>query len=428
MDTPTLICQRFAQYYLYKLQSAADDFLTGQEEIVVGALTRLDADLAQIKQAQALLSSYAAHDIELAQTCLDYSGITNLLLSLTLSVDEQIAWCSAALSAARLIDDQARVRTLLFRLGNLYVDSGRFDQGTPYLQELLTLAQAAQASRDEAKAWMGFADIAYHRGNHAEAQQLFETAYALLKALNDRSDVLGVLLLNLSSVYAAQGQHELSLQTVQETAEFLREKKDLYHLCNALNNMGSEYHALGRYAEASAALDEGIQLARQLGDEDTLGYLLANLGLVSLSMGNRERAQPYLEESVSILRAHDNAFAALAISGFLFHASMTVDNLDSSYQQLCDLIAEAVTLKMAGNVLSLLTAVARWYFLADQPVRCLELLDFVAPRPELDSEWLPFISRLRDEVAAVHPGLAHSTATLPARSLEQILAEILAPA
>ena len=87
-------------------------------------------------------------------------------------------------------------------------------------------------------------------GNFAEAQQTHEIAFALLKEIGDRSDVLGVLLLHLASVYSAQGQHELSLTSVQETIAFLREKRDLYHLCNALNNLGSEYHALGRYDEA----------------------------------------------------------------------------------------------------------------------------------------------------------------------------------
>lgn len=423
MESPYSIYLRFAQYYLQKLRATEVVFRTGQVDAIVEALTLLDADLAQIRQAQACLSSYAIEDIELTQVCLLYTAIDNRLLTLRFSNDERIAWYSTALNAARQAKDEAAVRLCLYGVATGYVGSGRYDLSVPYLQELLTLAQSTQAKRDEAKAWLELGIIAYHRGSQSEAQDALETAITLLNETGDRSDALGVSLLSLAAVYSAQGQHELSLKSLQPAIVLFRQNVDPYHLCTALSNFGSEYHALGNYSEALAALEEGLVLAKRLGNDDTLGYLLANLGLVMLSMGQQNRAQRYLEESIAILRTIGNLHAVIAISGFLFHASMNIDNLEPSRNQLCDLISQAHKLKMVGNVLALLTAFAKWYLLAGQPVRCIELLNFVTPRPELDSEWLPFIARISEGVAIAYPGL--TVTTLSDQSLNQIIAEVL---
>jgi tetratricopeptide (TPR) repeat protein len=424
IESPFLIYRRFAEYYLRKLRAPALALSTKHDSSFGEALNLFDQDLAQIRQAHAWLSACAPENSELARIALIYAQIDNRLLALRLSSDEQMTWFKTGLDAARQIQDAAAVRLSLYRVATIYNDTGRYDQSLPYLQELLSVSQATQANRDEAKAWLGFGSVAYHRGQQAEAQQAFETGVALLKATDDKSDVYGLLVANLAMTYSAQGQHELARSLLQEPVAIFRAEKDFFQLCTALNNLGNEYNLLGQYAEALAAFEEGLQIARAIGHDDTAGYLLGNIGLVNFSLGQIDAARTYLEESIAAFRTQDDLFGILVMSAFLFHVNMTPATLNASYRQLCDLIRVAYDNQMIGIVLALLTGVAKWHFLAGDPARCLGLLDFVTAQPELDHEWLQFTDRLRRQVTYVYPDI--SAVTLLDQSLPQLVADSIA--
>src|SRR5258706_2891723 len=133
------------------------------------------------------LSPCARQDIDPARTAIKYTGIDARLLALGLSNDELMAWFDTGLNAARRLDDKPTAMRFLYRVSSVYIDTGRYDRSAPLLQELLSIAQATGAHRDEAKAWLGLGNIAYHRGRQTEAQQAFEKGVALLKMIGDRS-------------------------------------------------------------------------------------------------------------------------------------------------------------------------------------------------------------------------------------------------
>src|SRR6266581_2947482 len=205
VESPYSIYYRFVQYYLRKLRATEAALKTRQDDSFGEALNLLDEDLAQIKQAQIWLNACAPDDIELSRTAIIYTGIDHRLLALRLSNDELMAWFNTGLNAARQLDDIPTAMRFLYRVSSVYIDTGRYDRSTPYLQALLTLSRATEAHRDEAKAWLGLGNIAYHRGRQAEAQQAFEKGVALMKRIGDRSDVFGLLMVNLATTYSAQG-------------------------------------------------------------------------------------------------------------------------------------------------------------------------------------------------------------------------------
>jgi len=390
---------------------------------MIEALAIIDEDLTQIKQAHQWILYCASEDAEIAQYSLAFAGIDGRMLRIRLSSAERIQWFNTALTVARQIEDEGAVIVNLYRLSNLMVDAGKYEEGAAYLQESLTLAQQTHSKRDEAKAWIGLGGIAYHRGNQDEAEHCYQAGIEILKEMGSERELLGVGYRGLASIYSARGDHQRSLEALVPIVALFRETKDLFQLCNALNNLGSEHNSLGNYEDALDALDEGQRVAKQIGDNDTLGYILANLGLTNLYLGQPERAQQPLQESVTLLQAEGNIHAVIAISGFLYYASMTADNLEASYHQLRDLLAQASKSKMIGNVLALIIVFARWYALSNQSERCVELLNLAAPRPELDSEWSWFVDDIRKRLSTAYPGLNMDRAA--SQSLEAIVAEIL---
>lgn len=423
VEAPYSIHQRFGRYYLDRLNTLAAKLTTKNDTSYMEAITLLDEDFGQIRQAIGWLNTLASEDSDLSLIALNFLKVNIRLLKLRLTNDELVTCIQTALEAARQFQDEAMVRQCLYQLASIYSDIGRYDDGLAYSQELLVSSQKSADIRNEAKALGLIGTIDFYQGRLADARQKLEKCLALLKEIGDRSDVYGIFIGDLASTYSAERKHEIAIPLAQEALDLFREQRDLYRLGRALNNLGDDYVGLGRYSEALTAYEEGIQITRSIGHNGSLGFLLGNTGYIHLKLGHLDTARTFLEESITLLRSQDNHIAQFAFSAILFHINMTVENLSESNSELCGLIAWASERNIVSLVLLLLTVVARYYLLAGDPVHSLQLLDFLSTRPELEHECVYLIERVRGQVADVYPDL-QSTVPLE-QPLDDIVANIL---
>lgn len=419
-EAPYSIHQRFAKYYVNRLNALADKLDTKDDTSFIDAVTLLDEDLDQIRQAIQWLNTLSAEDSELAHIAMSLLKVNMRLLMLRLTSDELMACTKTALEAARQFQDEEVVRQCLYQLALAYRDTDRYDDSIDCLEELLASSQQNADRRNEARAWFLFGSIDTVLSRPVQARQKLEKAIALLKEIGDRSDIYGISIATLGNTYSSEGKHEIAIPLQQEALALFREQKDLFRVCYLLGNLGDDYVGLGRYAEALAALEEGIQIARYIHHNDSLGFLLGNTGYVSLRLGQIKAAESYLEESVMVCQTLNKVVGKLLFSAFLFHIQMTVENLHESCRQFCTLISQAAERQILSVLMVLLTVVAKWHLLRNEPVRSMQLLDYIGTRPEPEHECLYFIEQVRHEIATLYPNLQ------PVAPLEQTLEEIVA--
>jgi tetratricopeptide (TPR) repeat protein len=420
---PYSIHGRFAGYYLNLLNTLASKLDTKNDTSFIEAISLLDEDLDQIRQAIRWLSTLASENSELARIALNFLKVNTRLFMLRLTSDELVMCTKTALEAARQFQDEETVRQCLYQLAMVYRDTGHYDESVAYSQELLASSQKGGDSRSEAKAWFILGTIDTVRSRPIQARQELENGIALLKAIGDRSEIYGQLIGSLANTYSSEGKHEIAVPLAQEALVLFREQGDLFRICYCLNNLGDDYAGLGQYSEALAAFEEGVQIARSINHNDSLALLLGNTGYISLKLGYIETAETYLEESIMVCKTMNKVVGQLLFSAILFHIRLTAQNLNETYNLLCGLMIEASELEIISVVLLLLTAFAKWFLLAGDPARSLQLLDFVTTRPELQHEGVYFAERVRHEIAASYPDL--QPATPLDQSLEDIVANIL---
>ena len=422
-EAPYAIHQRFAGYYLSRLNTLASKLDTKNDTSFVEAISLLDDDLDQVRQAIRWLNTLSSEDTDLAHIALNLLKVNTRLLRLRLTNDELITCTRTALEAARQFQDEEMARQCLYQLAVIYRETGHYDDSMVYSQELLASSQQGADRRDEARALLLLGAIDTYQSRPLQARQKLEKGIAILKEIGDRSEIRGIFISNLANTYSAERKHELAIPLALEALAIYREQQDLYRLDRALNNLGDDYVGAGRYEEALAAFEEGIQIARSIGHNDSLCLLLGNSGHISLRLGHIDAAQAYLEESITLCKVIDDIFVELLASASLFHIRLTSEDLNDQYNQLCDLISRASELKITGVVLLLLTVVARWHLLAGDPVRSLQLLDFVSAQPELEHEGVYFAERVYREIADSYPDLQSSVPL--EQPLEEIVADIL---
>ncbi|HET6360953.1 MAG TPA: tetratricopeptide repeat protein, partial [Gemmatimonadota bacterium] len=100
----------------------------------------------------------------------------------------------------------------------------------------------------------------------------------------------------------AHGEHEESVELVEESLSLFRSEADEAGYTRALETLGFAHLESGRVEPARAAFEECLARSRKSGDDRRRAIALNALGQVALDQGDDVRAQELLQESVSLAR------------------------------------------------------------------------------------------------------------------------------
>lgn len=293
---------RLAWHYVGKLRTAATTIDKGGASRDYG-LKLIELEWPNIQHWQSHAAGSVERHEEWARLCSEYVVAGGDTIFYTCTPAQRILWWSAAIKAARRLDDHAAERMLLAKLAGDYSYLGALDKAQECAQQLFNLAQQHNDLRNVGKAAYLLATVAEDQGRQAEAVDHYRAALGVFEQLESEVNI-GRSLLGLGAIALDQGRYEEAhacfLRYLKLTEKGGREGDR----CFALQAVAEALKDLKRYAEADQHFEQAVTLSRQLGFQAAIGQSLMGRGACALAQGNVEAAIRFLNEGLPIARQH----------------------------------------------------------------------------------------------------------------------------
>ncbi|MFN8372924.1 MAG: tetratricopeptide repeat protein [Anaerolineae bacterium] len=318
---------RLARYYAHKLRQTKERLEQGGATLSA-TLNSLDQESAQIRHWQNYVAEGKGADYD--RLLIDFA--LNALAGQQ-PFDEQMTWVQPAIAAAQRLSDQRSESALLgnlshlllrqgnvkeayatgeralelaeqvkdtrlqssiiLRLGQIMVDSGKFDAARQYLERLTALGDFDMRSKLRVNTWLGY--MAYCENDFELASQYIDENIQLSRTLGDLSE-LATALVNRGSMCLAMGQDAVGVELVRESITLQRRLGEKNLMGNGLQALITYYCRVGALAAAQGYADEHLTVAREIGADTEMVWAHCNLAVISRERGEYQRAHAYLLE------------------------------------------------------------------------------------------------------------------------------------
>ena len=204
----------------------------------------------------------------------------------------------AAIGWAAERRDAATALGLAGSLGRFWMLRGHAAEGSRWLEQALLLPDRVPDSV-RAAALEAAALLAWRRGDHRSAQELYERSLLLYRAVPDAVGsaqalyALGVLAHERGDAEAARALYEESLALARGVGDGPR-------VANALNALGVLAHQRGALDEATRLVEESFALSREAGDAHGIERTLRSLGWLAHERGDWAQARRLYQESLAV--------------------------------------------------------------------------------------------------------------------------------
>ena len=191
---------------------------------------------------------------------------------------------------------------LLFALGTLYAQQGRWEEAVRNYEESLRIKRSLGDRHGEAQALMSLGNLYLQQGRWEEAEGNYERALEVFRALGDRQSEAWTLG-NLGIVYLQQGRWEEAEGIYERALEVFRALGDRQSEARTLSNLGIVYRMQGRWEEAKRTYEEALEIFRLLGDRHGEARVRNSLGLVCARQDHWGEAEKAYNEALKVFRA-----------------------------------------------------------------------------------------------------------------------------
>ena len=207
---------------------------------------------------------------------------------------------SAAMEAARHLEDDPGQRVVHQALGMVYARLGRDTDALRELRAALHLADECGNAVARGEAHRALADVLGQRGDHTGALEHAWDALAAHRAIKDR-DGQGKALAAIGRHHAESGHHEEALDYCRRALAMQEELSELTAQAATWETIGYSNHRLGRHRQALEGYRHAINLHRQTGHRHAEAHALQLLGDVLAAVGDPAAARDCWLQAVSIL-------------------------------------------------------------------------------------------------------------------------------
>jgi len=217
-------------------------------------------------------------------------------------------------------------------LGALATAQGDFSAATHFLEQSLSLHQAADDHWGIAVALNGLAVLARDRGDYTAAQKYFEESLAWSRRLGDRTAVARCLH-NLANVAKIRGDYEHARSGLLEATQIFEELEDRSGTAWSLNQQGDVAREQRRLDEARSLYHRALSEFRQAGDSWGTARSLADLGAIACEYGDLSAAHEAYRESLEVFASLGHrrgvarvleGLAALALANGTARGALTI--------------------------------------------------------------------------------------------------------
>ncbi len=269
--------RRHAQYYL-TLAEQAEPQLHGRDQQLW--LNRLEQEHDNVRAA--LRWSATAGDTEIG-LCL--AGALGPFWQIHGHHNEGSIWLDTLLSRSAPMEPTAPRAKALIVAGDLANDVSDFATARLLFEESLAISQALGDTHNRGYALKGLGEVAYIEGNSTQAEALFQESLGLFRARGDAVgsgsalNDLGHLALDQGDTVAARAYYEES-----------RAIGNKWSMSMALNNLGEVARWEGDYQQGAMYYKESLRLAQELHDKAGMAIALSNLAHVKQRQGDNPQA------------------------------------------------------------------------------------------------------------------------------------------
>jgi predicted ATPase/DNA-binding winged helix-turn-helix (wHTH) protein len=230
-------------------------------------------------------------------------------------------------------------------LGALATAQGDFSVASHFIEQSLSLYQAAGDHWGIAVALNGLAVLARDRGDYPAAQKYFEESLAWSRGLGDRTAIARCLH-NLANVAKIRGDYERARSGLLEATQIFEELEDRSGAAWSLNQQGDVAREQGRLDEARGFYQPALSAFRQAGDRWGTARSLADLGAIACECGDFSAAHEAYRESVEIFVSLGHrrgvarvleGLAALALANSAARGALTIAGAAAHLRQFIGL-------------------------------------------------------------------------------------------
>ncbi len=198
------------------------------------------------------------------------------------------------------------VGNLFERLGNVYINLGKYQKALPLLEQTLALRMEILDKNypSIASSYNNLANLYYSMGNLNAALSLYQ------KSLKMREEVLGgnhpdtaTSYNNLAGLHESRGEYSKALKLYQKALKIRKEVLGENHpfTATSYNNLALLYNLMGEYAKALPLFDKALKIFEKvLGNHPDTAQGYNNLASLYDSIKEYEKALPLYEKALKI--------------------------------------------------------------------------------------------------------------------------------
>lgn len=212
--------------------------------------------------------------------------------------DKAVDFYSRSLALWEEVGDRAEQAFVLLNLSNLYLETGRYVEARPWLEQGLALAVAERDLKREGNFWGGIGFVQYSESNIEAAFQSLRRSFDLSAAVGDVESAARVAS-NLALMYNHAGQLQQAMEFLLDALEKVEEPETRGYV---LYNLGGVYISLGKPEDALDAYQKAFEAFQSLGVgfSDWAARSLTGVGATLHRRGDAETALRKYQEAQAL--------------------------------------------------------------------------------------------------------------------------------
>jgi tetratricopeptide (TPR) repeat protein len=201
----------------------------------------------------------------------------------------------------RAANNQEGIANLTFKIGDIYLKKGKWDEATAYMSEAEAICRKLGNDEGRAVAAIGLGDVFRASGNPAEACAHYRQALEFFEE-EGRHEAIANLAERLGEVYRQSGDQAEALEAFRKGLAICRAHHDQLGIAHFSERLGLVYRSLNDLDAAMACFQEALTFFEQNRVADRLAFLLAGIGDVRQKAGRSEEALDYLGRARGLYR------------------------------------------------------------------------------------------------------------------------------
>ncbi|MFL6520398.1 MAG: alpha/beta fold hydrolase [Chthoniobacterales bacterium] len=286
-----------AGHYIQVAGAAEQMYLRGD---LVRALALFDQERPHFDSAFAWLTMQ--REPASAKLLLDLCFATVYTGDLRFHPRDQIAWAEAALTSAKIANNQKAEIAALGKLGNGLCVVGDVDKAIEFYDRALISAREIGDGFGEANVLGSLGVVHAMRGKVGKAIEFYEKARVIYRKIGDQRGE-GSMLGNLGVAYKDLGDAHKSLQLHERSLAVWRKLGDRRGEGQSLGNIGVVHAKSGDQRNCIEFNKQSLAIAREIGDRGAEANSLGNIGTAYARLGDIKKSVEFHNQALILSRA-----------------------------------------------------------------------------------------------------------------------------